>query len=683
MKHPLFKPDMKYIVQTGLREYYDILFKIRLMINYEIYSKITPYIVQNKDKSGKIKSLTEVSIMNKILVTRDINFDKQNEILIKSRILEGLPTRLKVIHSNVIIVVNDDLSPLNIKSEDIKWYSIIDREFLDNHITIYNNYNFILPSTLYCSITLNKLMLILSDSKYSNETGKSKIKLFLEQELNNGIFIDFCFKNEIKEYINEYYYDHKYKLELWKKLHYKLPLNRISNELIVKNNELHHLFDLDNVLVCFKNMFWQNILYLSNIYNIKIWKGKEDGMNFNACALFTMIHNALVLSSNSEKMVLMNKIINNNENLKTCKEILEEKVFGKLKDLINKIDDLILTNTSIEKYLNQIMEIVLDKHNKFDEVSNNMFIYGEKIKEISYEIVDKQEMLFYSDDEEDLNKPEVSKKDLKLQSYDLSKLQPESLEFLIKKMIVNYNLNYFWNFLFLLEMLIIKLYKVLNKVDIRYNYQVKNSSFVYVYLKIIFYYLFYSNKYFEYVQQLDENYKNNLIDLPDNYGEIAHYIAKDILKIIEGNSCYCEGEFKIENKFSLIRFNLLFSEFEIKLNLLNMFNSLEKKTCTLDQSLVCKTKNINISNVNTENKRKPKINFDSLPDSIKKLILANKNRGNVKRKYHTSTRIKNKIIEMKESDFLNKESKEQKNSESFLNILEKIKYLTSSSYDSK
>jgi len=58
MKHPLFKPDMKYIVQTGLREYYDILFKIRLMINYEIYSKLTPYIVKNKDNKGKIKSLS-------------------------------------------------------------------------------------------------------------------------------------------------------------------------------------------------------------------------------------------------------------------------------------------------------------------------------------------------------------------------------------------------------------------------------------------------------------------------------------------------------------------------------------------------------------------------------------------------------------------------------------------------
>ena len=217
-------------------------------------------------------------------------------------------------------------------------------------------------------------------------------------------------------------------------------------------------------------------------------------------------------------------------------------------------------------------------------------------------------MLFYSDDK-DLNKSEASKKDIKLQNYYLSKLQPESLENLIRKMIINYNLNYFLNFLFLLEMLIINLYKILNKLDIKYNYHLKNSSFVYVYLKVIFYYLFYSKKYFEYVQLQGENYKNNLIDLPDNYGEIAHYIAKDILKIIDGNSCYCEGEFKIENKFSLIRFNLLFSEFEIKLNLLNMFNYLENKTCTLDQNLVCKTKNNKFSNFNTERKSKPKVDF--------------------------------------------------------------------------
>jgi len=182
-----------------------------------------------------------------------------------------------------------------------------------------------------------------------------------------------------------------------KKMYYKLPKERVKNEFIIKQNEVHHLFDLDNVLICFKNIFWQNILYLTNIYNIKIWKGKENGINFNASAWFTMVHNALDLPSNTEKMILMNKIINNNENLKTCKEILDEKIFSKLKVFINKIDEFILTNTSIEKYLNQIIEIVLENHEKFDDISNNLVIYGEKIKEISYDIVEKQNNLFNND----------------------------------------------------------------------------------------------------------------------------------------------------------------------------------------------------------------------------------------------------------------------------------------------
>ena len=164
--------NLKYITQTTLRSYYDIYFKLKLMLSYEIYSKITPYKVQSKDNKGKIKNLTEVSIMNKVLITRDINFDNQTEILGKFRILEGLPTNLKIMYSNIIIVVNDDLSPLNIKSDEIKWYSIIDRENIDKHKGVYSRFNFILPSTLYCSMSLNKLMLILSNNNLSDGIGK-------------------------------------------------------------------------------------------------------------------------------------------------------------------------------------------------------------------------------------------------------------------------------------------------------------------------------------------------------------------------------------------------------------------------------------------------------------------------------------------------------------------------------
>jgi len=53
------------------------------------------------------------------------------------------------------------------------------------------------------------------------------------------------------------------------------------------------------------------------------------------------------------------------------------------------------------------------------------------------------------------------------------------------------------------------------------------------------------------------------------------------------------------------------------------------------------------------------------------------------RKLHTSTKINNKIIEMKGTDFKDKDSLNTKYSESLFNILEKIKDLTSTPYEPK
>src|SRR5882757_4228282 len=98
------KPIIQYITPLALRDYFDDLFKVKLIINYEIYSKITPYVVQTKDNKGKIKSLSQTLILNKILITRDINFDNKNEIMNSYRILDGIPTDLKIFHSKIIFV---------------------------------------------------------------------------------------------------------------------------------------------------------------------------------------------------------------------------------------------------------------------------------------------------------------------------------------------------------------------------------------------------------------------------------------------------------------------------------------------------------------------------------------------------------------------------------------------------
>jgi len=53
-------------------------------------------------------------ILNKILITRDIDFDG-TEVLDRRVITEGGTTDIEVARSKVIIVINDDLSPVNIK----------------------------------------------------------------------------------------------------------------------------------------------------------------------------------------------------------------------------------------------------------------------------------------------------------------------------------------------------------------------------------------------------------------------------------------------------------------------------------------------------------------------------------------------------------------------------------------
>lgn len=385
----------------------------------------------------------------------------------------------------------------------------------------------------------------------------------------------------------------------------------------------------------------------------------------------------------------MNKIVQFNESLKTCKEILDNKLLHKWNILLVKIEERINSNTSIEKHLNEIIGIVIDKHDQFNELTNNIVIDGEKIKEISYDIVDHQKYLLNHDFNE--NK---SNSDKDLINRDLEVIKPDSLEVLIEKMVTNYQINYFLSNILLLEMLIKNLYNILNKIEIKYNYHVKNSSFIYIFFKIIFYYLYYSVSYYKYIKSKGENYKINLINYPDNYLDITHYIGENILKTINGNGCYCENEIKIDNDHSVIKFNLLFSNLEINLNLLKIFNSIENKICNSDQSLQCKVSNKNKDKeleIKKEiEKPKKEMDLNKFPEEIRNKIILNRNltgattslsleKKNV-RKYHTSTRTNNKIIKMKESDFLDKE---KKYNDSLFNILEKIKHLTSTPYEPK
>jgi len=258
----------------------------------------------------------------------------------------------------------------------------------------------------------------------------------------------------------------------------------------------------------------------------------------------------------------------------------------------------------------------------------------------------------------------------------------------MKRININYQLNYFLNYLLLLEMIIINLSKTLNNNDIKNNYLLKNSSFAYTLIKTIGIYLIFSKKYFDYVESLislDHKYKIYIINLPESYLENANIIWENILKDTN-NLCYCKREINVDSSYKSFKFNLLFSEFEISLDLFLLINKLDTKICNLDQNLKCKlNKKIDLEGGNKKDNIKTEVTNlkPRIPESVLKMLKENAEKARGIRKYHTSTKVNNEIIEMKESDFKSKENIDKKYGDSLFNILKKVKYLTSTPYDPK
>jgi len=49
-----------------------------------------------------------------------VDFDNEFEIFKKIRKIDMGIVKLQILNSNVIIIINDDLNPVNIKSEEVK-----------------------------------------------------------------------------------------------------------------------------------------------------------------------------------------------------------------------------------------------------------------------------------------------------------------------------------------------------------------------------------------------------------------------------------------------------------------------------------------------------------------------------------------------------------------------------------
>ena len=90
-----------------------------------------------------------------------------------------------------------------------------------------------------------------------------------------------------------------------------------------------------------------------------------------------------------------------------------------------------------------------------------------------------------------------------------------------------------------------------------------------------------------------------------------------------------------------------------------MLNKLDTKICNLDQNLKCKlNKKTNLDGGDKKDNIKTELtNLKTrIPESVLKMLKENAEKSRGIRKYHTSTKVNNEIIEMKESDFKNKEN---------------------------
>lgn len=100
----------RYLVPGHLKKYFDVLFDIKLINNFEIFAKITPYRVLTKSSNNRPTGVVETNIISKVLVTRDINTNIESQIITQKSVYKGKQTDYHLAISKIVIVLNDEFS---------------------------------------------------------------------------------------------------------------------------------------------------------------------------------------------------------------------------------------------------------------------------------------------------------------------------------------------------------------------------------------------------------------------------------------------------------------------------------------------------------------------------------------------------------------------------------------------
>ena len=112
--------------------------------------------------------------------------------------------------------------------------------------------------------------------------------------------------------------------------------------------------------------------------------------------------------------------------------------------------------------------------------SNMLKIYGYRVKELYEELKSKKESLYYKEiDKEEFDKEESKLRNTRLEP--ITGLTGKKIDVYIDRMKKRYQLNYYLNFMFIIEMVINSFSSIINSKE----FSSENNSINYVFLKFV------------------------------------------------------------------------------------------------------------------------------------------------------------------------------------------------------
>lgn len=557
------------------------------------------------DNNTKINTL----IVNKYLVTKPVD---TSNLTINNTEFKNISNESNYVISSkfyifkIVVHINNNFNPTNINLFDS-----------GNSILFYKLDG---DEILHVNLGLLTFFRILSNNLPNIKIKNSNLDFKVPNSNLSGVLIELIKTSPISYYIKDerdnWVLDCEFYLKDFENFKDPQSFNYDSE------SDFNWRYDFVDILIFYHNIWWSAILILFNLYNIKVWGGKNDpDSNTNKFRLKVEVlkllggFSKLNLLENMLKSTNNHYVINDNK-FKIIKEFNVE--LSSIDETINQQDKELSLTTSVENLL-------ISLKNNLDSVNN---LLEDINKIVINQSNDTLESEFEFELEVNMNR---GKNKLNLSESDEVSFKPSLKEF--EK---NIKFNLYFIYVLSLEMLIKITFKKLN-----YNLKLvnKNKVILSIFEKLLF------TTIKNYLTSIFV-YNNDYLGIKSNQINLSIPSDFPLPSNLDQNYCLCEKLNKIDNSLTLI-----FSGVKIKFDIIPEKALNCKETCL---SLKGQTDNVSSSATSTTTH---KINTIS------------------KREYSTYTKRINKPITNKKDS--NLDTQNLNYNKGIFMVLEKIKKLTS------